>query len=1227
MPSWSPSAVQSREQLASQLRQAFDPLGAELETPDAAPVPTLLLRFKQELAAFAVASGDPRRDYKAAYEYFKDMYEKQYVAWDNFNLSFVLCMLHEMHDKETEDLCRDVESNIFFCRKFVVFLDGKVGYGIARLPFVPLKHDVGGILRPPSAQSVLKSYGLSGAFADAIVLPQRRSAETIVEDCLDGKFGTPDLARTSTPEFREPTIAAHAVRLQSIEIENFRAYRKRTVLDLSGDIVLLYGPNGLGKTSLYDAIDFAATGGIGRLSIPDKAFRKVARHLDSGKTEQSVVALSMRANGVDRRIVRTVDGHAEPVLDGKPVNRKAALGAITGSDFSSASDRIENMVSLFRATHLFSQELPLLAQTFRDSSELSSEVISRLLAFEDFVNARRKVDGVVGALGSEIKMRKERSSTIREFLAKERAELAKLQSAQTSSHDVGVLNERIEKLRVDIKAAGIQIGDGSSKDTNEARSWRAMLEAEVSRIAGVTEKLGELLSAHPKVAALRSQIDQNEKILEAKRPELRAIDAKLLPNQSRMLAIKSEVQDVERKLAALEKERGHLSWWRTVLPDLQMTVQQLNGLRVNQSQVASGVSSARGKYEELQRSVREAESRAAKLASERESIQAVAAQIDHLISKYEYFRQLSVNRASTELTVHRLGVELGQIQPKLQAAKGRRHELQTKLEKAASEFTKVQKDISELGALLDALEVHVTSGICPACGEDHGTVENLLSKMRKLRAFTASESKVAGVLRELTGDLEAADREVKEVEAIQASCDQQMKSASTEVERLSKEIASIASLATEAGVELEGRDAMSLLQQRRTTIGGQARANDTDLANANAQVGGIAKLVSSAHADLKLLEKQLEAHGEAIAVRQARLEKLKADGVLRGITLDDPSPSIEDRHARVESESGRLRSLLADRTQQLSDISQEVTRGQSALASNKQAVESMEKSLLEARRVLQDWERDAVLGGIAAGATNEELNAHLKRNLARATWVEELKARTLDMENALDAAATSATVEIRQKAIRDFEKELESIGTAKEEKWLDFFASIGTVLRDVQEVAVRDYTSRFGPLSAIIQQRLRSVFGFEGVELRAVDGAIQVRVTRNGEVLRPTDYFSQSQQQILMLSLFFTACSTQNWSSFAPVLLDDPITHFDDLNAYAFLDLIAGLSETGEKRQFIVSTCEERFFNLARQKLGHFGDRLKVYEYRALGTDGPIIETAVSNAIAQSGSIDPSTRH
>lgn len=71
-------------------------------------------------------------------------------------------------------------------------------------------------------------------------------------------------------------------------------------------------------------------------------------------------------------------------------------------------------------------------------------------------------------------------------------------------------------------------------------------------------------------------------------------------------------------------------------------------------------------------------------------------------------------------------------------------------------------------------------------------------------------------------------------------------------------------------------------------------------------------------------------------------------------------------------------------------------------------------------------------------------------------------------------------------------------------------------------------------------------------------------------------------------------------------MMDDPVTHFDDLNTYALLDLISGLQNSPDgSKQFVISTCDEKLLQLARQKFRHLGDAAKFYSFSAIGANGP----------------------
>ena len=171
--------------------------------------------------------------------------------------------------------------------------------------------------------------------------------------------------------------------------------------------------------------------------------------------------------------------------------------------------------------------------------------------------------------------------------------------------------------------------------------------------------------------------------------------------------------------------------------------------------------------------------------------------------------------------------------------------------------------------------------------------------------------------------------------------------------------------------------------------------------------------------------------------------------------------------------------------------------------------------------------------------------------------------------------------------------------------------SIEKLLKRERQSSIERHIAAYGPMITMIQQRLRSVYGFGGVQLEARGGEAKVNVEwRNKSVhVPPTDFFSDSQRQILMLSIFLAGGLRQTWSGFAPVLLDDPVTHFDDLNAYGFVELVRGIIATSPNEwQFVISTCEERLFTLMQKKFSRLPSGAIFYEFLGMSERGPIVE-------------------
>ena len=99
--------------------------------------------------------------------------------------------------------------------------------------------------------------------------------------------------------------------IKSVDISGFRAFSGSHRFDLDGDIVLVIGVNGQGKTSLFDAILWAVTGEISRLDRPDSV---VSLYSSSGEARVTVTLRS--EDGRTLEVTRHSDGERIGLLVG-----------------------------------------------------------------------------------------------------------------------------------------------------------------------------------------------------------------------------------------------------------------------------------------------------------------------------------------------------------------------------------------------------------------------------------------------------------------------------------------------------------------------------------------------------------------------------------------------------------------------------------------------------------------------------------------------------------------------------------------------------------------------------------------------------------------------------------------------------------------------------------------------------------------------------------------------
>ena len=1177
----------------------------------------LLFQVPSDVAAFAVFNGNPGEEFRRTYGSFRRLYRENSRSWDERTLSFVACRSSD--DPEDDRFYAALEADPLFCRKYVIRAHDTAAAQreeLLRLPFLPLLPDgEDGVQKPQPAQDLLQSVGISSSFARNVVEPGKRAADRIARDLRDGRESLPTaLSRPSAARLSVTTPRA-ASRLATLTVEGFRAYRDARTFDLDAPVIVLYGPNGLGKTSLFDAIDYACTGRIGRLCRTRRSqseFARIATHLDKtpGSGSVMVTLKGHDASSPAMQIQRSTGDWGTAWIDGQESDRKAVINTITQAQWLDIVPRLPNLESFFRATHLFSQGEQELLTGFQNGSVIPEAFVSETLSLQDYSAGLAKIRQVLSELTKH-------EQAIKQDLTRLREEGAALTTALDEASESGSteptpIESVIADLRQEVESASVPLEglpEVASVDTYE--EWYEVAMS-CSRSCDERIRLGqrlrdELPAHHEKVKKTSDSQLQLDKIAR----ELAEIGAKVRTVAERREAAETALKDTEAQRQTVEDRLQDLRSASNALSERADLSRQMAALTVERDRHALERvdidSRLTGSESALAKGVVELTEAERRVELQQREFEKVAGLLEELPQHAE-------DRSLEADIRHRISSarqELTDARGRYEHAKEEQHSARRARELREPEYKRAVAAQAEIETLLDRIEHHVHDHFCPLCGSQFESVDRLLARIRSRRETTSRYSDITTDYQALAEVESRATERLQVVTAEVAMTEYALEELQGRLEATNQRLHSFAERVGSALGERhqEVVRLREVLERRQQAIGDEVKSSEMQTARVH-----LATLKASRASDA--------ARRQVIQDRLGELERAIQDTIdsRRVLTaqIESKLPGVEDVESVLATEMATGEGTRDD----LTALLQKLRAEQKAIGDEAEDLNRREQTLSETRGRLV-----ATLGELNQANSSFRRKLRDLGSLDDGGSLDQVIRKETGQSDAIRAVAAKSRIVVealRAKALRqrlvETRQQLERVGaeSGEREEQLGRVRAAATVSKSIEgllkrerQSAIERHIAAYGPLITMVQQRLRSVYGFGEVQLEAHGGEARVRVEWRSKSVQvpPTDFFSDSQKQILMLSIFMAGGLRQNWSGFAPVLLDDPVTHFDDLNSYAFVELIRGMVATAPHRwQFVVSTCEQRLFDLMRRKFSRLTPGAIFYEFLGMTAKGPFVE-------------------
>lgn len=998
-----------------------------------------------------------------------------------------------------------------------------------------------------------------------------------------------------------------------ITIKDFRGYGAFNLeLPARPCVVVLSGPNGLGKTSLFEALEWALTGSVKRLDriSGGKANpRDLARHADA--VDSFEVSLAFQdGKGSEERVTRTqlIPRTTAPLA---PVGTPTAeVAEILSSGDPRWNVSGKNLADYLHLTHLHAQVAFLRLVTYEAKDRWMR--VSPLAGADRFERVRTNLTNSKKELTRLKDRRAQELATAiatRQRWTDLRTRLQQLQKIAGTRHDVlspAEVSKKVVDLRVSLGLDALTTTpSGAEADIGEAseqlRVLRVQIEDAIAETALHLESVGQYRSLPQQVADLRTQhlaTVERAKVLATERDALKARASALEAAVKGPRTLyedslrKQQVAASRHELAVrAERDRGELPRFEAELADAE---EQARAAQEKLEQLEVELRRRKEDFEARESRLRERDRTGEKLAS-----------VDRAIVALAELETLQKRLVEEEARREGIATGLQKLDRDMAAAASEGRAREEAAAVAAREIEILQQAFDTLQKALLAIADHLRDEDkhCPVCRTqfEHGVLRavardalgaldpQLVDADARLRAATAGHDEVRKQQTQRALEHRKAEADLRAVK--------------DNIVQLQSRVGALRKdpLLVDRGLE----EARLELSRLRITLLGDIGHFDRELAQAP-DASDLKRAVLDATTASETQKRVSAIAQERRTGRQTRVEQLRAR-----------IAQVQTEHPELTGDAEMLALIVQARATEASnstdaadEASLRVAEAQAADSAARQAIVAAESelakiaaladSLVSTRDGLESRWRDA---GLPEAITERNLDAE----------IDKLGHRRREMDGGLDAVGGFAAALDRwrqtdelQGAEADVRRECGSREHDTYARELDEAVAAATAAARVAQRAreasdslsatLNKVTSEFGgralrPFDELFRRYLRALIHderFHTIEATykpaARSAGLSFKVDLGGLNTEAEYILSEGQLGEVSLATMLAASSAFPWSRWRVLLLDDPTQYNDLIHSTALFDVLRNLVRFAGY-QIFVSTHDNEQAAFIRRKL------------------------------------------